>query len=75
VFLPQGKKSSVIGNKMAENEVLLGLHDPTLMEVFEGFFKRVTEYSTDSVTTYEEMLKKVREKEYKIYIMDLNLGI
>jgi len=59
---------------MPENEVLLGLHNSEYLETYEDFFKCATKYSTDSAKTYEEMLKKVREKEYKIYIMDLNLG-
>ena len=56
-----------------ESTVLLGFHNP-LTSSGISLICEVLGYKADSVSSVEEMLARIGQREYQGYIMDLNLG-
>lgn len=54
-------------------KILIGLHDPKLLEIFCSYLE-VDGVSIDGVSNLTDMLSRTRNKEYHGYIMDVNLG-
>jgi len=56
-----------------ELTILLGIHHPLTVLGISSSCEALG-YPVDSVSSTEEMLAKIKQREYKRYIMDLNLG-
>ena len=52
---------------------MLGIHHPLTVLGISSSCEALG-YPVDSVSSTEEMLAKIKQREYKRYIMDLNLG-